>query len=114
MSAVLGGWVLFRCETLSHAGAYFAALSGAGVETGVKYPVSMLVDNLSAATLAVAIVGAMPLGRRLAATIDARFPHGPPRQAAMALEFAWLGAVLLVSCAFLAAGTYNPFIYFRF
>ena len=114
MSVVLGGWVLFRCETLSHAGAYFAALSGAGADTGLKYPVRMLLDDLAAATLAVAIVGAMPLGRWLAATVDTRLPHGPPRRAALALECAWLAAMLLVSCAFLAAGTYNPFIYFRF
>jgi hypothetical protein len=27
---------------------------------------------------------------------------------------AWLASVLIASCAALAAGTYNPFIYFRF
>jgi hypothetical protein len=39
------------------------------------------------------------------------------RQAAvivLTLDTAWLFAVFFAACAFLAAGTYNPFIYFRF
>jgi len=29
-------------------------------------------------------------------------------------EWSWLALVFIASCAALAAGTYNPFIYFRF
>jgi alginate O-acetyltransferase complex protein AlgI len=114
MLAVLGGWVLFRCDTLGHAGAYFAALAGAGADTASKYPLAMLLNNLVLATLAAAALGAMPFGRWLAELIDRRMPQGAPRNAAFAGELAWLAMVLLISCAFLAAGTYNPFIYFRF
>jgi len=33
---------------------------------------------------------------------------------ALTLDFAGLGVLLWAAAAFLAAGTYNPFIYFRF
>jgi hypothetical protein len=32
----------------------------------------------------------------------------------MTADTAWLVLVLITATAFLAAGTYNPFIYFRF
>jgi hypothetical protein len=41
--------------------------------------------------------------------------HSPvARVAGPAVDLAWLAAVHALSCAALAAGTYNPFIYFRF
>jgi len=75
----------------------------------------MYLDPLVATTLVVAVIGAMPVGRALAVAIDR---YAPNRRgfATMALfgEWSWLVLVLIASCAALAAGTYNPFIYFRF
>jgi alginate O-acetyltransferase complex protein AlgI len=81
----------------------------------LKYPPRMLLDNLTGATLAAALIGAMPVGRWLLATIE-RGGTVNPRLATLFLagEWLWLAAVLIASCAYLAAGTYNPFIYFRF
>jgi len=62
-----------------------------------------------------AIVGATPaarhLGRRLGDVATMR-----PRVGRLVLtaDTAWLVLVLVTATAFLAAGTYNPFIYFRF
>ena len=115
LAAVLGGWVLFRCESLAHAGAFYAALAGVGAPTQHKYPLLMYLDPLVATTLVVAVIGAMPVGRALAGAIDRRAPdrRGLATAGSVA-EWLWLAAVLTASCAYLAAGTYNPFIYFRF
>ena len=115
LGVVMCGWVVFRCETLSHAGAFFAALAGRGAPTDFRYPLSMYLDPLVATTLVAAVAGAMPLGRTLAALIDRGAPeHRGMPAASFAVEWLWLAAVLLASCAYLAGGTYNPFIYFRF
>jgi alginate O-acetyltransferase complex protein AlgI len=115
LAAVVGGWVLFRCDTLAHAGAFYAALGGAGADTHVKYPLLMYLDPLVATTLVVAVIGAMPVGRVFAVAIDRRRPQGRGLAAvALGGEWSWLALVLVASCAALAAGTYNPFIYFRF
>jgi hypothetical protein len=75
----------------------------------------MYLDPLVATTLVVAVIGAMPVGRVLAGAIDRRAPdrRGLATAGSVA-EWLWLAAVLTASCAYLAAGTYNPFIYFRF
>jgi alginate O-acetyltransferase complex protein AlgI len=113
--AVVGGWVLFRCDTLAHAGAFYAALGGGGAATHAKYPLLMYLDPLVATTLSAAVIGTMPAGRMLAGLIERNEPRWRG-SATMALvgEWAWLAFALIASCSALAAGTYNPFIYFRF
>jgi alginate O-acetyltransferase complex protein AlgI len=107
--AVMGGWVLFRCETLPQAVAYFGALLGAGGGDGVRHPLAEFLDPLVGATLLVGIVFATPLARAIGQWRD--------RHASafvLGLDVAWLAIVFVLATAFLAAGTYNPFIYFRF
>ena len=113
--AVMGGWVLFRCETLAQAVAYYAALAGNAAGDAARHPVDEFLNLHVLATLAVAIVFATPLARRVGAWRDrtAAAP-GLPAKFALSADVAWTGAVFAVSAAFLAAGTYNPFIYFRF
>jgi len=115
LAAVVGGWVLFRCDTLAHAGAFYAAMLGGGVASSPLHPLAMYLDPLAAATLAVAVIGAMPVGRAIGARID-RIASSRAWVASVgaALEWGWLAVVLIASYAGLAAGTYNPFIYFRF
>jgi len=118
LAAVVGGWVLFRCDTLTHAGAYYMALGGLGtdVAAALEYPPRMLLDNLTSVTMAVAMIGAMPVGRWLLTTTERRRAVAAPIATLLVLagEWLWLAAVLFASCSYLAAGTYNPFIYFRF
>jgi alginate O-acetyltransferase complex protein AlgI len=115
LAAIVGGWVLFRCDTLVHASAFYAALGGGGAPTQAKYPLLMYLDPLVATTLVAAVIGSMPVGRALAGVIDrARQERHGLAQIALCGEWSWLALVLISSCAALAAGTYNPFIYFRF
>jgi alginate O-acetyltransferase complex protein AlgI len=115
LAATVGGWVLFRCDTLVHACAFYAALGGGGAPTQVKYPLLMYLDPLVATSLVAAVIGSMPVGRALAGVIDrAKQERRGLAPIALCGEWSWLALVLISSCAALAAGTYNPFIYFRF
>ncbi|MFO1315152.1 MAG: MBOAT family protein [Burkholderiales bacterium] len=115
LAAAMGGWVLFRCETLAQAVRYYAALAGFAAGDAARHPVEEFLNAHVLATMAVAVVFATPLAKRMGAWRD-RTATAPGLAARFALsaDVAWTGAVFVVSAAFLAAGTYNPFIYFRF
>jgi len=121
LTAVMLGWALFRVETLPRFGAFFAALCGQGHGSGVEFQSAEWLNRQLALAVFAGALGSFPLipaladawerglmglgehklGRRIR-TVFAAIPVG-------------LLAVLLFGSALqLAAGTYNPFIYFRF
>jgi alginate O-acetyltransferase complex protein AlgI len=112
----MSGWVLFRADTLSQACAVYAALAGCTAATG---PVAHLLDARTLTALAAGVAFAMPLAPAIAAHI-ARVEAGGGAAAAAAAGFSTLARPVLVAgllalgLAALAAGTHNPFIYFRF
>jgi alginate O-acetyltransferase complex protein AlgI len=107
--AVMGGWVLFRCETLTQAIAYYAALLGNAQGNPVRHPLAEFLDPFVAFTLLVGIVFATPLARAIGQWRDRH-----ANTAVLGMDVAWLAIVFVLASSFLAAGTYNPFIYFRF
>ena len=115
LAAIVGGWVLFRCETLAHAGAYYAALLGFASGDALRHPATEYVDSLVLLTLIVAAVGSAPVARFLGQSrASAPGVRSASELAILSLDTIGLGVVFLASASFLAAGTYNPFIYFRF
>jgi alginate O-acetyltransferase complex protein AlgI len=95
---VVIGWVPFRTETLGSAGAMLGAMAGLtapGATAAITFPAGF---GLVLATAALLSVWPRGLGR---------WTPAPLRQGAGI-------AVLIAAAASLAAGTYNPFIYFRF
>jgi alginate O-acetyltransferase complex protein AlgI len=113
--AVMGGWVLFRCETLPQAVDYYAALLGRAAGDATIHPLAEFLDPHVLFTLVLAVVFATPLARRIGRWRDTMgAAAGAAGNAVVALDVAWLATVFVVASAFLAAGTYNPFIYFRF
>ncbi len=115
LCAVTAGWVLFRCETLPQAGRFFAALLGVGSATTDGPSVLQFLDPLVAFTIAAAIFGATPIACRMGAWWQGlAAPGRRAGPALLVLDGAWTAACLVVASAWLAAGTYNPFIYFRF
>jgi len=114
LAAIMGGWVLFRCETLAHAIGYYAALAGFGAASPALHPLGQHLDALVATTLVVATLFATPLARRVGAWRDAMAARRGLGAIVLGADVAWLALVLMASVALLAAGTYNPFIYFRF
>jgi alginate O-acetyltransferase complex protein AlgI len=115
LAAVMGGWVLFRCETFTRALDYYAALFGGATGDALHRPLASYLDPLVAITLLIAIIGATPIARRIGTWRDARAANGGPAAAlVLGADVVWLALVGTAASAWLAAGTYNPFIYFRF
>ena len=78
-------------------------------------PPAAILDPFVLTVLAVATVGAMPVARVAREVRDALAARGGMARAlALGADLAWLATVFGLAAAFLAAGTYNPFIYFRF
>ena len=110
---VMTGWVLFRCDTLAHAMSFYAALAGFASGDALRTPVAEYLDPLLAIALACGVVGAMPIGAMLRRNVP-RAGLSRGGVASISIELVWIGLLATASAAWLAAGTYNPFIYFRF
>jgi alginate O-acetyltransferase complex protein AlgI len=115
--AVMAGWVLFRANDFTHAVGYLKTMAGLGRWTDAEFPIGLFVNPGVALALAAAVVGSTPLVPWLGSLLDradADRPMPALSEAVSAGRLAALGAVLVLSSAMLAAGTHNPFIYFRF
>ena len=111
----MAGWVLFRCDTLAHAVGYFQALAGFAHGDAQRHPVAQHLDPQVFGTLVVGVVFSTPLARTIGAWRDGMAAKpGWAATGVLGADIAWLSCVGIMSGAFLAAGTYNPFIYFRF
>ncbi len=111
---VMVGWVFFRADDFVYALHYLAAMAGLAGDAGGAYTVALYVDSVLAAAIVAGVIGSMPWLPRLRAWRDGREREG---RVSIGLELAGLAALcalFLLSAMELAAGTYNPFIYFRF
>jgi alginate O-acetyltransferase complex protein AlgI len=117
---VIVGWVFFRAATQAQALAMLTAMAGMGQGTGVEYHVSLYWNAELALVLIAGMVGALPFLPWLERTQERILARvGQPLagflEAGLAItQVAALGLLFLGSAMLLAAGTYNPFIYFRF
>jgi len=119
LMAVMGGWVFFRAETWGQAMAYFSALGGFGSDT-LAQPLERYATNQVLWSIAFGVVLVTPfwpwLRDALANWKDTL--TGIRRTAAdvaeLVLDPLLATALLLISAAWLAGDTYNPFIYYRF
>ena len=100
---VMGSFVLFNAESLAQAASDLAGLFG-GLPLVSQEALYCL--RSYGVVIAVSVVGATPLPKRLAARI--------PEKAMAVLEPLALTALLLVCTAYLVDGSFNPFLYFRF
>jgi len=116
---VMMGWVLFRADTFAGAAGYFSALFGAN-HPALAQPLHRYTGNEVIWALCLGTAFSLPLwhglknfGARMGERLPAR-----SREIYFALgqivEILLIVVVLLISAAWLAGGTYNPFIYFRF
>lgn len=113
---VMFGWVLFRADSLAQAGVFARAMLQVGGAWGHTSPV---LNNDGKLALLLGAVLATPLAARLAERWQAwstqPSPSGWPGELAFqTLRTAGTTALFALAAMWLAAGTYNPFIYFRF
>ena len=114
---MLVGWVFFRSETLGQAVEYLGAMLGIG-NAGAIHAASHYWNRAVALACLFGVLGSAPLvpwlGERLERLRARGGLGGALGLTADAAAQAALLAILVVCAAWLAAGTHNPFIYFRF
>ena len=111
--AVLAGWVVFRADTLGHAWRMLRTMAGAGAPGIAAWPV----NRFATASVLTAMVAAVALVVLPAPGIPARLamrPVGLVGAGWDATVVLGVMALFVASAISLSAGTYNPFIYFRF
>ncbi|RSZ55962.1 MBOAT family protein [Massilia atriviolacea] len=119
MLCVMIGWVFFRANDVPYALKYLGSMFGAYDGVAVLHPWRHDIDNTAAWALAIGIVlacwrlrpaaGRKPEAKAVPAIVAPR--AGVLANSASVLATSALGLLCIAS---LAAGTYNPFIYFRF
>ena len=102
------GWVFFRADSFAQALAMLRAMAGFGVGAATVFDVRWYLTPQIIAAIALGCVGATPLMRRLGRALDLRRPAVAIGRAAL------VGGLFVASLLFIAASSYNPFIYFKF
>jgi alginate O-acetyltransferase complex protein AlgI len=116
---VMMGWVLFRADTFAGAANFFAALFGLGHVTQAQ-PLHRYTSREVIWALCLGAAFSLPLWdavKNVGTKISGRIPAAGREVyfgVGQVLEIFFVVALLLISAAWLAGGTYNPFIYFRF
>jgi alginate O-acetyltransferase complex protein AlgI len=116
---VMMGWVLFRANTFPEAANYFAALFGMGHPAHIQ-PLARYAGNEAIWALCLGTVFSALQWNKVknyCAQLAGKLPDKPQAiliNIGTIVEILLILALLLISAAWLAGGTYNPFIYFRF
>ena len=115
---VMVGWVLFRATTVAHTLGFLGAL--AGRSGGDPAPIARLAQADVLLALAAAVVLSTRAGSAVRRAVD-RWVSSKPAPVAVRIESAFgvaecacLAVLLVVSLSALSAGTFAPFLYFRF
>lgn len=115
---VLVGWVFFRAADLSSAVAYLQKMAGlAPAANSAAYPLSYFMNAEVVSSLLLGFVLATPVYHHFQAFWHRLLAQVVTTSARLTLHTAYtLGLVglFVMAVAYLAADTYNPFIYFRF
>jgi alginate O-acetyltransferase complex protein AlgI len=117
---LLVSWVVFRCETLSQAGGMLAALAGFAHGSRLEHHLSLYLNAELVIALAVGAIASTPALPYLVRGLRHKRKTLPLARRrdfdtlSSIGEVALLTVVFLISLSWMAAGTYNPFLYFRF
>lgn len=109
---VLIGWVFFRANTLPEAVAFLTKMFHFTTNPAASAHFEFLVDLNFVLALVAGIVLSMPLRRLIFS--DCFYDGEPTLRPRFIIYNAIIVTVFGLSIIYLAAGTYNPFIYFRF
>lgn len=116
---VMASWVLFRSPTLSHAVEYLGAMAGLGAASTTLTHVGLYWNHVVALALAFGVVVSVPVMPALIRWWDSAVTRTSERPrlvaaAGVAASVVFPGIVLFLAAMQMAAGTHQPFIYFRF
>lgn len=116
--AVTFAWVLFRADTLEYAINYWKAMFRPGTPDDMRIFMSYVNPELLLA-LSIAALGSFGFFNNIFAYLKKSFSRGKilqnlARGAYHISSLIFYAGVLVLCTAYLVAGTYNPFIYYRF
>ena len=113
MLVVMVGLVIFRSDTPVHATRFLRAMVGVTSDARENFAVMFLTRDVQLALVA-GVIGCTPWVAQFARRFCSLPQNAPGRLAAESAINIGLMAVFVLALACLSAGTYNPFIYFRF
>jgi len=117
---IIFGWVIFRADSLSHAGSFISAMIGLDQCSYNPHPLAEFAGTDILIVLTAATAGSFPvipaLGKSLARTVAGCRPRYAAvfRVSVSLAETALFAALALISILMVAAGTFAPFIYSNF
>lgn len=108
---VLIGWVLFEFDSMSAMGRFFSCMFGfGGFSICNDYTLYLLMNSI--AVIIIAVVGSTPLPKLIADKIMMKINSKEILSAIV--ENIVLVIIFMICLFYLVAGSYNPFLYFRF
>lgn len=117
---VMVGWVFFRAETVPSALSFLAAMTGLTQSTAAQLSLRAYLSNQVLLALALGLLGStqfIPFMRSQAEKLTAGLRDSGVvivEASGRLLRLAALAAIFIASAALAAAGSYSPFIYYRF
>ena len=117
---VMVGWVFFRADDFTRAGQMLMRMAFLGDNSQAFFTTAQCVNRTLVIALVAGILGSLPLAPMLDGLITRIVGASEGMRSRLVDltaglgEFALLAAIFIASTALSAAGTYNPFIYFRF
>jgi alginate O-acetyltransferase complex protein AlgI len=110
------GWVFFRASSLPHAATFLRAMAGRAAGARAPIDLTLYVDREVLLAIVVGVLASAPVLPAIRAWLS-RAPLGRTSAWLLAGDVVRVAAFALLfvaSAMRLSAGTYNPFIYFRF
>ncbi len=107
MLVVVLGFVIFRSDTMEYAWNYLKTMFGFGGDKEPLYHFLYYVDRIEIIAFIIGVICSTPICRKML-QVENR------SRITIALVDTWLLVLFVLSVSFIAASTYNPFIYFNF
>lgn len=117
VGVVMIGWVFFRADSLAGALAMLRAMAGLGTAAPTPYMLAWYLTPEVLLAIAAGVIGSMPIVPRMASwLVRPGQGEGRPRLRSVPSVVAAAALIVLFAASLMlsAAGTYNPFIYYRF
>jgi alginate O-acetyltransferase complex protein AlgI len=124
LAVVMLGWTFFRIEDLPHAAEYLKSMFGMGAAAAAAPKLVFYFSYEQQLIFIAGVLGSMPL-YHMVQTMNKKLgqyrpfgifnaPQGWLRMGMEATKVILLAGIFCLCIMYIAAGTYNPFIYFRF
>ena len=111
---VMVGWVFFRATSLHGALALLARMAGFGDEARFDFTPGLYLNRWVVLTLLAGAVASFPVRQWCSRSLRGLATSSTANVAIRVADGVGLASLLCLSLTFVAAGTYNPFLYFRF